>query len=47
MDPNCFKRYERIVGQKVEECAKESCAEAAIMERELTLKNIETIENLL
>lgn len=47
MGPNCFERYERIVGQKAEECAKESCTEAAVMERELSIENIETIKNVL
>ncbi|XP_077279100.1 uncharacterized protein LOC143906731 [Temnothorax americanus] len=42
-----FKKHERIIGPIVEFVAKESCSEAAIAERTLTLENIIELKKLL
>lgn len=42
-----FKKHERIVGNAIEAVAKESCVEAAEIERDLTLENIEKLKKLL
>ncbi|XP_018314207.1 uncharacterized protein [Mycetomoellerius zeteki] len=47
IDFKTFKRYEQEVGQATESIAKESCQNAADLERQLTLENIENIQQLL
>lgn len=47
MESKLFKRHERIIGPLIELVAKESCSEAAAMERLLTLENIEQLKKLL
>lgn len=46
-DRNTFKRHEAEIGVTAESVAKSSCREAAAIERELVLKNVETIEKSL
>jgi len=47
MDDKLLKKHERIIGPIVEFVAKESCSEAAIAERTLTLENITELKKLL
>ena len=47
MDSHTFKNNERIIGPIVELVAKESCAEAAALERVLTLESINELKKLL
>lgn len=42
-----YKKHERIIGPTVENIAKESCAEVAAMERELTIKNVDHLKKSL
>lgn len=42
-----FKRREREVGCTVEKVAKNSCKKAAALERDLTIKNVDTLSELL
>ena len=42
-----YKTYEKEVGSAVEKLAHESCAKAAQLERELTIKNFEELNKLL
>ena len=42
-----YKRHEREIGPVIEIIAKESCAEAAKLERKLTIENLEELEQLL
>ena len=44
---NTFKTYEREVGHCTEQTADESCKEAALEERRLTIENIEQVKKLL
>ena len=44
---NLFKKHERLIGPIVENVAKDSCAEAALLERQLTIKNVEDLKKLL
>ncbi|XP_031783012.1 uncharacterized protein LOC103316775 [Nasonia vitripennis] len=46
IDSKLFKKHERIIGPFIEYVAKESCLEAAEMERLLTLENIEELKKL-
>ncbi|KYN05243.1 hypothetical protein ALC62_03847 [Cyphomyrmex costatus] len=47
IDFKTFKRYEQEVGQATENIAKESCQNAADLEWQLTLENVENIQQLL
>lgn len=42
-----FKKYEQMMGTNIEKVAKESCDQAAKEERELTIQNKTTIEQIL
>lgn len=42
-----YKNHEHIIGRIVEKVAKESCAEAASLERSLVIKNVEKLKQLL
>ncbi|XP_039302328.1 uncharacterized protein LOC120357045 [Solenopsis invicta] len=45
--PNTYKTHEKEVGCVVEKMAQDSCIRATVMERELTIKNIDKIKELL
>ena len=47
IDSHTFKNNERIIGPIVELVAKESCSEAAALERVLTIDSIEELKKLL
>ncbi|XP_066593220.1 uncharacterized protein [Prorops nasuta] len=47
MNPGTFKSYEREVGPQIENVARESCKEAAEIERTLTEHNLEDLKKLL
>ncbi|XP_077277763.1 uncharacterized protein LOC143906481 [Temnothorax americanus] len=40
-----YKRYEKMVGEAIEKEAKASCKRAAILERDLVIKNIEKLND--
>lgn len=47
IDFRTYKRYENEVGPATERVAKESCSEATPLERELTLKHLDLVQNML
>lgn len=47
MEFKTFKKYETKVGVNLEAVAKDSCAEAAEKERELTIKSQETLQKIM
>ena len=47
IDFKTYKRYETEVGQQVEVIAKESCKNAAELEKKLTIQNAANIEEIL
>lgn len=47
MDAKTFSGHERIIGPIIEKIALDSCQEAALLERELTLKHVEEIKSML
>jgi len=47
MSQMTFKSHEKEVGAVIEDVAKESCKEAALLERELTITKAQQIEKLL
>ncbi|KAK0180581.1 hypothetical protein PV327_002948 [Microctonus hyperodae] len=44
---NCYKTHETEVGTVAEEMARESCIAATLMERELSIQNVDKLRNLL
>lgn len=44
---NCYKTHEIEVGTAAEEMAREGCIAATLMERELTIQNVDKLKNLL
>ncbi|XP_024877230.1 uncharacterized protein LOC112458053 [Temnothorax curvispinosus] len=40
-----YKRYEKMVGEAIEKEAKASCKRAAILQRDLVIKNIEKLSD--
>lgn len=42
-----YKNHENIIGKVIEDVAEESCREAAVLERNLTLQNMEEIKKVL
>lgn len=47
MSATVYKQHERIIGPIIEEVAKESCLQAAAIERALTEKSVEESKKLL
>ena len=47
MSPNTFKIHERVVGPVIEHVAKETCAEAVLLEKIATIENIEELKKML
>lgn len=47
INPQVFKKHERIIGSIIEYVANESCSEAAETERALKLENIEKLKKML